>query len=181
MKVLIVGRLEGHITEASKIAIARGAKVAHVNSISEAMNALRSGQGAEVAAGAADDVVKRAHGRIGHAQRLELLPQGFDFVDRNVGEHQVLLVGGPDFPEAELIRQVGDVLKLGVTDITGRDAGFFQGQGDNGVARTFMGIDVVGHPLVEFPVLETLLGQQLGGIRQGFVSRLREVAADGML
>ncbi|MBG05304.1 MAG: sigma-54-dependent Fis family transcriptional regulator [Rhodospirillaceae bacterium] len=49
MKVLIVGRLEGHITEASKIAIARGAKVAHVNSISEAMNALRSGQGAEVA------------------------------------------------------------------------------------------------------------------------------------
>ena len=49
MKVLIVGRLEGHITEASKIALARGAKVAHVNSISEAMNALRSGQGAEVA------------------------------------------------------------------------------------------------------------------------------------
>ena len=49
MKVLIVGRLEGHITEASKIAIERGAKVAHVNSISEAMNALRSGQGAEVA------------------------------------------------------------------------------------------------------------------------------------
>ena len=49
MKVLIVGRLEGHITEASKIAIARGAKVAHVNSIAEAMNALRSGQGAEVA------------------------------------------------------------------------------------------------------------------------------------
>ncbi|PPR64990.1 MAG: Transcriptional regulatory protein ZraR [Alphaproteobacteria bacterium MarineAlpha4_Bin2] len=49
MKVLIVGRLEGHITEASKIAISRGAKVAHVNSISEAMYALRSGQGAEVA------------------------------------------------------------------------------------------------------------------------------------
>ena len=49
MKVLIVGRLEGHITEASKIALARGAKVAHVNSISEAMNALRLGQGAEVA------------------------------------------------------------------------------------------------------------------------------------
>ena len=49
MKVLIVGRLEGHITEASKIALARGAKVSHVNSISEAMNALRLGQGAEVA------------------------------------------------------------------------------------------------------------------------------------
>jgi two-component system response regulator FlrC len=49
MKVLIVGRLEGHITEASKIAIARGAKVFQVNTISEAMAALRSGQGAEVA------------------------------------------------------------------------------------------------------------------------------------
>ncbi|MGB0553414.1 MAG: sigma-54-dependent transcriptional regulator [Alphaproteobacteria bacterium] len=49
MKVLIVGRLEGHITEASKIALMRGAKVTHVNTVSEAMNALRSGQGAEVA------------------------------------------------------------------------------------------------------------------------------------
>ena len=48
MKVLIVGRSKV-ITEASKIAITRGAKVAHVNSISEAMRALRSGQGAEVA------------------------------------------------------------------------------------------------------------------------------------
>lgn len=49
MKVLMVGRLDGHITEASKIAITRGAKVSLVNSISEAMNVLRSGQGAEVA------------------------------------------------------------------------------------------------------------------------------------
>ena len=49
MRILIVGRLEGHITEASKIAISRGAKVSQVNTIDDAMNALRQGQGADVA------------------------------------------------------------------------------------------------------------------------------------
>jgi two-component system, response regulator FlrC len=48
MRLLIVGSLEGHISTAGKIAISRGAKVAHVHSIDEAMNALRSGQSAEL-------------------------------------------------------------------------------------------------------------------------------------
>ncbi|MEX2617798.1 MAG: sigma-54 dependent transcriptional regulator [Alphaproteobacteria bacterium] len=48
MRLLIVGSLEGHISTAGKIAISRGAKVAHVHSIDEALNALRSGQGAEL-------------------------------------------------------------------------------------------------------------------------------------
>src|SRR3546814_8840579 len=48
MRLLIVGNLEGHITTAGKIALARGAKVSHVNTVDEALHALRSGQGAEL-------------------------------------------------------------------------------------------------------------------------------------
>ena len=48
MRLLIVGNLEGHITTAGKIAISRGAKVSHVNSIDDALKSLRSGQGADI-------------------------------------------------------------------------------------------------------------------------------------
>ena len=48
MRLLIIGRLGGHITEASKIAIARGAKVAQVDDINAGLNALRAGQSAEL-------------------------------------------------------------------------------------------------------------------------------------
>lgn len=48
MRVLIVGTLEGHIAIAGKIAIGRGAKVAHVDTVEAALNALRSGQGADI-------------------------------------------------------------------------------------------------------------------------------------
>ena len=48
MRLLIVGSLDGHIVTAGKIALARGAKVAHVDDINAALNALRSGQGADL-------------------------------------------------------------------------------------------------------------------------------------
>ncbi len=48
MRLLIVGSLEGHITTAGKIAMARGASVAHVPDVDGALTALRSGQGAEL-------------------------------------------------------------------------------------------------------------------------------------
>lgn len=48
MRLLIVGLLEGHITTAGKIAMARGAKVAHVPDIELALASLRSGQGADL-------------------------------------------------------------------------------------------------------------------------------------
>ncbi len=48
MRLLIVGTLDGHITTAGKIALERGAKVAHVDEIEAALNALRSGQGADL-------------------------------------------------------------------------------------------------------------------------------------
>jgi len=48
MRLLILGPLEGYISAAGKIALARGASVAHVDSIEQALVALRSGQGADL-------------------------------------------------------------------------------------------------------------------------------------
>jgi DNA-binding NtrC family response regulator len=48
MRLLIVGDLEGHITTAGKIAMSRGAKVSHVDTVDAALGALRSGRGAEL-------------------------------------------------------------------------------------------------------------------------------------
>jgi DNA-binding NtrC family response regulator len=48
MRLLIVGSLDGHITAAGKIALSRGAKVAHVDDVDRALHALRNGQGADL-------------------------------------------------------------------------------------------------------------------------------------
>jgi two-component system, response regulator FlrC len=48
MRLLIVGPLEGYISSAGKIAIARGATVAHADDIEHGLAALRSGQGADL-------------------------------------------------------------------------------------------------------------------------------------
>ena len=48
MRLLIVGTLGGHITTAGKIALSRGAKVAHADTIPAALGALRAGQGADL-------------------------------------------------------------------------------------------------------------------------------------
>jgi len=49
MRLLIIGSLGGHITTASKIAMSRGAKVAHVDGIEAALATLRAGRGADLA------------------------------------------------------------------------------------------------------------------------------------
>jgi len=48
MRLLIVGQMEGHIATAGRIASQRGAKVAHIDSVNGALNALRNGQGADL-------------------------------------------------------------------------------------------------------------------------------------
>jgi len=48
MRLLIVGRLNGQLTTAAKMAMTAGAKVAHVETCSAATNALRAGQGADL-------------------------------------------------------------------------------------------------------------------------------------
>ena len=48
MRLLVVGRLSGLITQAVKMAMSTGAKVAHVESCERATQALRAGQGADL-------------------------------------------------------------------------------------------------------------------------------------
>lgn len=48
MRVLIIGTLDGYITSAGKIALSRGAKVAHVDDIEAGLASLRSGHGADL-------------------------------------------------------------------------------------------------------------------------------------
>jgi DNA-binding NtrC family response regulator len=48
MRLLVVGRLSGQLAAAVKMAMQTGAKVAHVETIHAATNALRSGQGADL-------------------------------------------------------------------------------------------------------------------------------------
>src|SRR5215471_6220866 len=48
MRLLIIGPLEGYISTAGKIALARGATVAHVDDIERGLAALRAGQGADL-------------------------------------------------------------------------------------------------------------------------------------
>jgi len=48
MRLLIVGTLNGHIATAGRLALERGAKVAHVNDVESALTALRAGRGADL-------------------------------------------------------------------------------------------------------------------------------------
>ncbi|HEV7367928.1 sigma-54 dependent transcriptional regulator [Arenibaculum sp.] len=48
MRLLIVGLLEGYISEAGRIAHQRGAKVSHTDSVEKALDALRGGRGADL-------------------------------------------------------------------------------------------------------------------------------------
>src|SRR5665213_1745775 len=48
MRLLVVGRLSGLITQAVKMAMSTGAKVAHVETCERATQALRAGQGADL-------------------------------------------------------------------------------------------------------------------------------------
>ena len=48
MRLLIIGTLDGQVGAASKIALSRGAKVNHVDSIEDGLDFLRSGRGADL-------------------------------------------------------------------------------------------------------------------------------------
>ena len=48
MRLLIIGKLEGPLATAGRIATQRGAKVAHIATIEGALTALLNGQGADL-------------------------------------------------------------------------------------------------------------------------------------
>ena len=48
MRLMIIGQLEGYITQAGKIALQRGAKVIHCEDTEQALGALMNGKGADL-------------------------------------------------------------------------------------------------------------------------------------
>ena len=48
MRLMVIGHLDGHISQAGKIAIQRGAKVIHCEDVTEAIGALLNGRGADL-------------------------------------------------------------------------------------------------------------------------------------
>ena len=48
MRLMIIGGLEGYISQAGKIAIQRGAKVTHCEDTDQAIGALLNGKGADL-------------------------------------------------------------------------------------------------------------------------------------
>ena len=48
MRLLVVGKLNGQLSTAVKMAMSAGAKVSHVETIAAATHALRAGQGADL-------------------------------------------------------------------------------------------------------------------------------------
>ena len=48
MRLMIIGKLEGHITAAGRMAMDRGAKVIHAHSVAEGLAALRAGRGGDM-------------------------------------------------------------------------------------------------------------------------------------
>jgi two-component system response regulator FlrC len=48
MRLLIVGKLEGYIAEAGRIAVGKGAKVSHIDDVDGALGALRAGKGGDL-------------------------------------------------------------------------------------------------------------------------------------
>jgi DNA-binding NtrC family response regulator len=48
MRLLIVGKLEGYIAEAGRMAVSKGAKVSHIEDVDGALNALRAGKGGDL-------------------------------------------------------------------------------------------------------------------------------------
>ena len=48
MRLLVVGKLNGQLSTAAKMAMSAGAKVSHVETIEAATHALRAGQGADL-------------------------------------------------------------------------------------------------------------------------------------
>src|SRR5690554_3823297 len=136
------------------------------------------GQGAEIAARAADDVGQGVQVGSGKAQRYEALPEFEQLILANIGQNHILLVCRAGLTKAELVCQVGNLLKLIIGHVTRRGPGFFQGQGDTGIAGLLVLADVVSQPLVEFAVLKSLLTQQGSGVLQCLVVRLGEIALE---
>src|SRR6266852_4453366 len=136
------------------------------------------GERAEVPARAADDVGEQADIGRGKSQFLYLLPERVQVGHLHVGKDQVLLVGHAQLAERIAVGEIGDFFHLLDGDVAGRHTGLLEGQGDGGVTRLLVRVNVAFVPVRERP-----LGRKRGfesgvGRRQPQIARAREPAFD---
>ena len=110
MKLLIVGSLGGHLTTASQIAMKRGAKVTSVNNTEDAMGALRSGYGADLAmVDARMDIESFARALTTERMTLPIVACGIEGTDADVAVSSIR-AGAKEYlplpPDPDLIAAV---------------------------------------------------------------------------
>ena len=98
----------------------------------------------------------------------------------NVGQNDVLLVGGAQLTEAVTIGQVGHGVELLVGDVARCNAGRLQGQGHGHITRLLVGQGIAGAPAREARVFFIEFGQRQGLVVQSLVLRVDEVFGDAM-
>lgn len=109
MRLLIVGSLNGQISEAGKLAISRGAKVTHCEDTEQALGALRSGKGADIAM---VDVKQNISGFIAalEAERITLPVVACGIDNDAAAAVRAIKAGAKEYvplpPDAELIAAV---------------------------------------------------------------------------
>jgi two-component system, response regulator FlrC len=109
MRLLIVGQLNGQIGAASRIAMSRGAKVAHVDDIDGALNALRSGRGADLVMADVKLDIKALIGRL-EGERISVPVVGCGMGNDSEGAVRAIQAGAKEYiplpPDANLIAAV---------------------------------------------------------------------------
>ena len=138
-------------------------------------------QRAEVAAGAADQIRDAARVRGGQTQRLKRLPQRLKLALADIGEHDVLFVGGAQFAEGVGIGQLGQRVHLRRADISGDLARGLQGNGHRAIPGLLVVLGIAFNPGGEERIARAALGEKARFclcVELGVVRRA-EVLAEG--
>ncbi len=126
MRLLIVGALEGQLSEATKLAMQGGAKVAHASSIDIAMSSLRAGRGADLLF---VDVMVDIPGLIAalEAERIHIPVVACGTETNAAAAVNAIRAGAKEYiplpPDAELIAAVIAAVARESTDFLFRDPG----------------------------------------------------------
>ena len=109
MRLLVVGKLNGQLASAVKMAMAAGAKVSHVETVAAATHALRAGQGADLLLADYDlDIAALISANEAERIRVPVVACGVDPDAKRAGD--AIRAGAKEFiplpPEAAMIAAV---------------------------------------------------------------------------
>ncbi|KRC39338.1 AAA family ATPase [Phenylobacterium sp. Root77] len=126
MRLLVVGKLNGQLSNAVKMAMTAGAKVSHVETIEAATHALRAGQGADLLLVDYDlDIAALIEANEGERIRVPVVACGVDPDAQKAGD--AIRAGAKEFiplpPDAEMIAAVLAAVSDDEKPMIVRDAG----------------------------------------------------------